>query len=72
MATYKIVGSYRILEVEANPDVVVEQAPNNNSFTFSVSTVGELSTLILNNTQAFIDSATQNQALHQEIKDAID
>lgn len=53
MAQYMIVGSYRILDVEPNPDVTL--APNpaspNAAYSFSVATPEELEALIIANAE---------------------
>jgi hypothetical protein len=54
MAQYKIVGSYRVIDVEPNPDVVL--APNplvaNQSYAFSVDSPEQLEALIIANAEA--------------------
>ncbi len=72
MATYKIIGSYKVYEVDANPDVVVGQAPGNNSYAFSVSTAEDLKALVIANAQALVDAATTDKALKEAVLDSID
>ena len=71
MATYKIIGSYRVYEVDANPDVVVGQAPGNNAYAFNVSTAEDLKQLVLANADALVSSATNNQQLQTEVRQSL-
>ncbi len=54
MATYKIVGSYQVKDVDPNPDAVLApNAGNSNAFyTFSVDTPEQLESLIIANAEA--------------------
>lgn len=72
MATYKIIGTYRVYETDANPDVVVGQAPGNNAYAFNVSTAEDLKNLVLANAQALVDAAGADKALKEAVLDAID
>lgn len=62
MAQYRIVGSYKVYDVEPNPDVVVGQAAGNNSYNFSCATADELKALILANAAALVNSSAADAA----------
>lgn len=61
MATYKIVGSYQIKDIDPNPDAVLAPNPANTSqfYSFSVNTPEELESLIIANAEAKASGTSQ-------------
>lgn len=64
MADYRIVGSYKIVDAEPNPDVTL--APNpaspNQLYTFNVATPEELEALIIENAKTKALGTSQTAA----------
>jgi hypothetical protein len=69
MAQYKIVGNYKIVDVEPNPDVTL--APNpaspNQTYSFSVDSPEALETLIIENARTKALGTSQTAAADADV-----
>lgn len=71
MALYKIIGSYQIVDVEPNPDVVVAPTPT-TAYQFTLDTAEQLKQLVLANAQAQLAAVSGAVAQKQAIIDSVD
>lgn len=74
MAQYKIVGTYRIMDVDPNPDVVVAPNPSNptSSYSFSVADAAEFGALVLLNAQIKAAGTSSTAAIDAAVLAAVD